>query len=85
MAPSLASANVYSATQIAVRAAQQGGAAELLTTIPTTKISTPGGPLAFDGRHNTSMTVYVAKMGAGFVPTVEYTQESVAPRTGCDK
>jgi urea transport system substrate-binding protein len=81
--PSLTSVNLYNATLVALAAAEKGSAGDLLKNIPTVTISGPGGPLAFGGAHNPSMTSYVAKMGAGFVPSILYTQKSVQPTTGC--
>ncbi|MFD2416543.1 ABC transporter substrate-binding protein [Amycolatopsis pigmentata] len=82
--PSLASVNLYNATLAAVAAAKQGsGSADILKNLPRVSITGPGGNVAFGGGHNPVMTSYVAVVGDELAPSVEYTQNDVAPRTGC--
>jgi ABC-type branched-subunit amino acid transport system substrate-binding protein len=82
--PSLTSVNLYNATLAAVAAAKGGtSSAAILKSLPQVSIAGPGGPVAFGGRHNPVMNSYVALVGSGLVPSVEYTQNGVAPETEC--
>jgi urea transport system substrate-binding protein len=82
--PSLASANLYNATLAAVAAAKEGtSSGDILKNLPRVSISGPGGTVAFAGGHNTVMTSYVAVVGSDMVPSIVYTENKVAPVTGC--
>ena len=82
--PSLTSVNLYNATLAAVEAAKKGtSSADILKNLPEVTVTGPGGTVAFNGKHNPTLTGYVAKMGDALVPSIEYTQEGVAPDTGC--
>lgn len=82
--PSLTSENLYNATLAAVAAAKDGtSSAEILKNLPQVSITGPGGTVAFAGEHDPVMTSFVAVVGSGLVPSVAYTQNEVAPQTGC--
>jgi urea transport system substrate-binding protein len=82
--PSLTSVNLYNATLAVVAAAKEGTSdTDILKNLPQVSITGPGGKVAFSGQHNPVMTTYVARMGSGLVPSIVYTENGVAPETGC--
>jgi urea transport system substrate-binding protein len=82
--PSLTSVNLYNAALAAIAAAKDGTtSANIMSALPKVSVDGPGGPVAFAGSHNPTMTSYVALMGDNFVPSVEYTEKSVVAATGC--
>lgn len=82
--PSLTSVNLYNATLAAAAAAAKGTDKDsLLKALPDVAIDTPGGKLDFDGKHNPTMTSFVASTDQSLTPTIVYTDKPLAAETGC--